>query len=57
MNTIADVKMNPSPAVIDETTARKLTPSTSPSFSFPIPANSTGLRRLDSGAFATLTSS
>jgi pimeloyl-ACP methyl ester carboxylesterase len=30
------MKANPSPAVIDKTTARELTPSASPSFSFPI---------------------
>jgi pimeloyl-ACP methyl ester carboxylesterase len=36
MNAIVEVKTNPSPAVNDKTTARKLTPSSSPSFSFPI---------------------
>ncbi len=36
MSAVADVKANPSSAVIDKTTARKLTLSTSPSFSFPI---------------------
>src|ERR1700689_1339917 len=36
MNPVAEVKTNPSLAVIDNTTARRLTPSTSPSFSFPI---------------------
>ena len=36
MTPVPEVKTNPSPAVIDTTTAWKLTPSTSPSFSFPI---------------------
>jgi pimeloyl-ACP methyl ester carboxylesterase len=36
MNTIAEVKTNPNPTVIDKTTVRELTPSTSPSFSFPV---------------------
>ena len=36
MTTATEVKTNPNPAVIDKTTARELTPSTSPSFSFPI---------------------
>jgi pimeloyl-ACP methyl ester carboxylesterase len=36
MNTKADVKMNPSPAVIDKTTAGELATSTSPAFSFPV---------------------
>ena len=36
MNAVIDVKANSSPAVIDKTTARELTPSTSPLFSFPV---------------------
>jgi len=36
MNAVTDVKTNPSPTVFDKTTARKLTPSTSSAFSFPI---------------------
>jgi hypothetical protein len=36
MTTATEMKTNPSFAVIEETTARELTPSTSPSFSFPI---------------------
>src|ERR1035441_3784790 len=36
MNPVTEVKTNPSPAVITKTTAWKLTPSTSPSFSFPV---------------------
>src|ERR1700678_3903829 len=36
MTPVTEVKTNPSSAVIDKTTARELTPSTSPSFSFPI---------------------
>jgi pimeloyl-ACP methyl ester carboxylesterase len=36
MNPVTEVKTNPSLAVIDKTTARKSTPSTSRSFSFPI---------------------
>ena len=36
MNPVTEVKTNPSLAVIDKTTAWKLTPSTSPSFSFPV---------------------
>src|SRR6202046_2911898 len=36
MTPVPEVKTNQSPAVIDTTTAWKLTPSTSPSFSFPI---------------------
>ena len=36
MNAVTDVKTNPGPIVFDKTTARKLTPSTSSSFSFPI---------------------
>jgi hypothetical protein len=36
MTSVAEVKTNPSLAVIDQTAARELTPSTSPSFSFPV---------------------
>ena len=36
MNSIAQVETNPNPTVIDKTTVRELTPSTSPSFSFPV---------------------
>ncbi len=36
MNPVTEVKTNPNPAVIDKTTVRKLVPSASPSFSFPI---------------------
>ncbi|MGA2429340.1 MAG: alpha/beta fold hydrolase [Candidatus Acidiferrum sp.] len=36
MNTTAEVKTNPNSAVIDKTMVRELTPSTSPSFSFPV---------------------
>ena len=36
MNAVTDVKTNRSPIVFDKTTARTLTPSSSPSFSFPI---------------------
>ena len=36
MTAIAEVKRNPSPTVIDKTTARTLTPANSPPFSFPI---------------------
>ena len=36
MNDANEVKANPHPVVIGKTTARELTPSTSPSFSFPI---------------------
>jgi pimeloyl-ACP methyl ester carboxylesterase len=36
MTTATEMKENPSTAVIDKTTARELTPSASPSFSFPI---------------------
>src|SRR6202167_5694474 len=36
MNAVAEVKTNPSHVVNDKTTPRKLTPSSSPSFSFPV---------------------
>ena len=36
MTTATEIKANPNPAVIDKTTARELTPSASPSISFPI---------------------
>src|ERR1700678_3725429 len=36
MTSVAEVNTNPSLAVIDKTAARELTPSTSPSFSFPV---------------------
>jgi len=36
MNAVTEAKTNPISTVIDKTTARKLTPSGSPSFSFPI---------------------
>src|ERR1700689_3227239 len=36
MTSVAEVQTNSGPAVIDKTTARELTPSASPSFSFPV---------------------
>jgi pimeloyl-ACP methyl ester carboxylesterase len=36
MNAVTEVKTKPDAAIIDNATAQKLTPSTSPSFSFPI---------------------
>jgi pimeloyl-ACP methyl ester carboxylesterase len=36
MNAMTDVKANPSPIGFEKTTARKSSPSTSPSFSFPV---------------------